>query len=403
MSKEQLIAVAKNNLAHAEAGTIAQTEDFLKVPAANYYCPERWQQEMNQIFKRVPLLLATTAELPNPGDYKALEAAGTPVLISRTSSGEVQAFFNMCSHRGAQIMPVGLGNTHRFTCPYHAWTYNLEGELTAIYANKDFGDLDKSCHSLTALPCLERAGLIWVTLNQNSTLPIETFLSGYDDLLAEFGFETWHHFKSQAVQGPNWKIAYDGYMDLYHLPILHKDTFGPDYPNRANYYNWGPHQRVAGPDPRLAEYKDLAPEDWPDQALTSGVWTIFPHISIASFDGGGRSIMLSQLFPGDTPGTSVTIQHYLMEYPPDEAQTQAALTQFEFLKYVVQEEDYATGLRQQKALESGGKPFVLFGKNEGGGHHFHHWVDLLLKTEDADLPALFDEHKTTFFSAKKQD
>ena len=77
MSKEQLIAVAKNNLAHAEAGTIAQTEEFLKVPAANYYCPERWQQEMNQIFKRVPLLLATTAELPNPGDYKALEAAGS--------------------------------------------------------------------------------------------------------------------------------------------------------------------------------------------------------------------------------------------------------------------------------------------------------------------------------------
>ncbi|MBT5052059.1 MAG: hypothetical protein HOM69_02425, partial [Gammaproteobacteria bacterium] len=94
---------------------------------------------------------------------------------------------------------------------------------------------------------------------------------------------------------------------------------------------------------------------------------------------------------------------YLMEDEPDEAQTEAALTQFEFLKYVVQEEDYATGLRQQKALESGGKPFVLFGKNEGGGHHFHHWVDLLLKTEDADLPALFDEHKTTFFSAKKQD
>ena len=54
MSKEQLIAVAKSNLAHAEAGTIQQTEDFLKVPATNYYCPERWQQEMSQIFKRVP-------------------------------------------------------------------------------------------------------------------------------------------------------------------------------------------------------------------------------------------------------------------------------------------------------------------------------------------------------------
>jgi phenylpropionate dioxygenase-like ring-hydroxylating dioxygenase large terminal subunit len=68
---------------------------------------------MTQIFKRMPLLLATTAELPNPGDYKALEAAGTPVLISRTNNGEIQAFYNMCSHRGAQIMPVGQGNTNQ--------------------------------------------------------------------------------------------------------------------------------------------------------------------------------------------------------------------------------------------------------------------------------------------------
>lgn len=149
MSKEQLVTIAKSNLEHAEAGTIQQTENFHQVPASHYFDPERWDQEMNKIFKRVPLLLATTAELPNPGDYKALDAAGTPVLISRDSAGSVQAFFNMCSHRGAQIMPQGRGNTHRFTCPYHAWTYSLEGELTAIYANKDFGDLDKSCHNLT--------------------------------------------------------------------------------------------------------------------------------------------------------------------------------------------------------------------------------------------------------------
>ena len=358
--------------------------------------------EWEKLWTKVWQVAGLEQQLENPGDFFTFDFGPESILCAKGEDLKIRCFYNVCQHRAHQLVS-GSGTTRVVVCPYHAWTYNLEGELTAIYANKDFGDLDKSCHSLTALPCLERAGLIWVTLNQDSTLPIETFLSGYDDLLAEFGFETWHHFKSQAVQGPNWKIAYDGYMDLYHLPILHKDTFGPDYPNRANYYNWGPHQRVAGPDHRLAQYKDLAPEDWPDQALTSGVWTIFPHISIASFDGGGRSIMLSQLFPGDTPGTSVTIQHYLMEYPPDEAQTQAALTQFEFLKYVVQEEDYATGLRQQKALESGGKPFVLFGKNEGGGHHFHHWVELLLKTEDADLPALFDEHKTTFFSAKKQD
>jgi hypothetical protein len=88
-----------------------------------------------------------------------------------------------------------------------------------------------------------------------------------------------------------------------------------------------------------------------------------------------------------------------MESAPDETRAAEAKTQFEFLKYVVEQEDYATGLKQQRALESGGKDYVLFGKNEGGGHHFHHWVDLLLRTEDKDLKALFETHQKTFFTA----
>ncbi len=99
--------------------------------------------------------------------------------------------------------------------------------------------------------------------------------------------------------------------------------------------------------------------------------------------------MISQLFPGDTPGTSYTIQNYVMEKEPDEAGRKAARDQFDFLRYVVQEEDYATGLKQQKALESRAKEYVLFGRNEEGGHNFHRWVDNILETADEDLPKLF--------------
>lgn len=390
MSREQLIEMAKNNMAHGDAGTIPQTDDVLKVPVGKYFEHARWEQEKEKIFKRVPLMLAMTAELKEPGDYKSMDAGGVPVLISRTEEGEVKAFVNMCAHRGAQIMDEGCGNTHRFSCPYHAWTYNGHGELVGIYAPKDFGEIDKSEYGLTELPCLEKAGLIWVTLDPKSTLDIELFLSGYDDLLGHFGFEKWHHFGSQVVDGPNWKIAYDGYMDLYHLPILHKETFGPAFPNQAIYYSWGPHQRVAGPMKGMAEMLGDSEEDWPTEYLTAGVWTIFPHISIAGFDGGGRAVMLSQLFPGDTPGTSYTVQHYLMaEEPKDEASIKAAHKQLDFLRYVVEEEDYATGLKQQKAMETGAKDHVLFGRNEGGGHNFHRWVDTILETSDEDLPKLF--------------
>ena len=246
MSHSQLIEMAHKNLAHAKAGTIEQKPDVYRVPSSHYYDEKRWKAEMDKVFRRMPLMLAMSAEIREPGDYKAMDAGKTPVLIVRTDSGRVKAFVNMCSHRGAQVMEAGKGNTHRFTCPYHAWSYNREGELIGILSNKDFGDIDKSCYGLTELPCLERAGLIWVTTDPKSTLDISTFLSGYDELLAHFGFESWHHFDSQIVPGPNWKIAYDGYMDLYHLPILHKDTFGADFPNKALYYKWGPHQRVVG-------------------------------------------------------------------------------------------------------------------------------------------------------------
>jgi len=99
--------------------------------------------------------------------------------------------------------------------------------------------------------------------------------------------------------------------------------------------------------------------------------------------------MLSQLFPGDTPGESYTVQNYLMENAPDEEQAKQADEQFKLLEYVVETEDYGTGLRLQKALQTGVKDHVLFGRNEGGGQRFHGWVDKIIETEDEDLNKLF--------------
>ena len=391
MTRAQLVAMAKDNIAHVKARSINQVPDVHRVPAAHYYDPQRWRLEMDRVFRRMPLMLALSIELPKPGDYRSIVAAGVPVLLSRHSDGGARAFVNMCSHRGAQIMPEGAGNTRRFTCPYHAWTYDEAGALVAIYAKKDFGDIDTSCNGLTQLPVYENAGMIWVTLDPKSTLKIDTFLSGYDALLDHFGFKDWYLFSRRTIAGPNWKIAYDGYMDLYHLPILHKNTFGENMPNQAIYTAWGPHQRVSSPDPSLLALESVPEDQWPLPRLIGGVWTIFPHVSIASFDGGGgRGVMISQLFPGDTPGESFTVQSYVMEKVPTDEQRVAAEAQFKLLEYVVREEDYATGLRQQRALMTGAKSHVMFGRNEGGGQCFHGWLERLIETDDGDLQALFE-------------
>lgn len=396
MSRADLIAMARHNMAHTRAGTVDQAPGIHTVPASDYYDGERWQREMDQVFRRMPLMLAMSCELREPGDYKAMDAAGVPVLLARGRDGVVRAFLNSCSHRGAQVVLDGKGNSHRFTCPYHAWSYGLEGDLRGVLAREQFGELDLGCHSLPQLPVYERAGMIWVVLDTEEKVDFDAFMAGYDDVLSQFGFEDWSFFESRRLEGPNWKVAYDGYLDLYHLPILHKETFGSNMPHQALYYAWGPHQRVSSPSPDLLDIEKEPEEKWPNDLLLQGVWTIFPHISIASFDGGGgRGVMVSQLFPGETPLESYTIQNYVLEKAPTEEQAVAAKAQFKFLETVVKDEDYATGLRLQKALASGLRKELMFGRNEHGGQRFHGWVDRLIEADDAQLPQLFREPERT--------
>ena len=398
MSKEKLLEIARFNKKHAESGTMELADEIVKIPAENYYDEKRWKKEVDLIFKRLPLVLGVSKDIPNPGDYKAMEVVGVPVLITRGRNGEANAFLNACIHRGAALVEVGKGNNKRFVCPYHGWTYTDDGSLMGVASAHEFGEIDKKCHNLVKLPILEKAGIIWVTLDPKSNLDILNFLSGYDGMLDLFGLENWHIFDTRVLKGPNWKVAYDGYLDLYHLPVLHKDTFGPNMSNQANYFEWGPHQRVISPyrpqdhndlSQNGKSFMDLPVEKWPMDMLMAGVWTIFPHISIASFNGGGRSIMLSQLLPGENVEESYTQQYYLMEKEPNKQQSKEAKQQFDFLEFVVDKEDYDAGLRLQKGLKTGLIENVMFGKNEGGGQKFHEWVDKIINTNDNELPSLF--------------
>ena len=352
---------------------------------------------MERIFKRAPLVLGFSCELSSPHSYKAMEVAGVPVLITRPADGVVRAFVNMCSHRGAIVVAEGTGSARRFTCPYHAWNYNGEGQLVGILDREMFGEIDLSCNGLTPLPVAERAGIIFVVLTPGAELDLESYLCGYDEMLAHLDLENCNFVGSQSVDGPNWKVAYDGYLDFYHLPILHKNSFGPDYANKAIYDAWGPHQRVSSPDHRMMVLDDKPEEDWPDEILTNGVWTIFPHVSIAGFavkadgvEGGGRMFMISTLFPGADADSSFTIQNFLIQFELNDDLESLIETQKEFLLGVVRDEDYFTGKRIQRAVKTGAKKEFLFGRNEAGGQRFHQWVNRLVEAEtDEAFAALF--------------
>ena len=390
MSREKLVAMAERTIAHNKAGTVHLTESITTIPASNYFDPERWQREVDMIFKRVPLLLAMTAEIKEVNTYKAIDVVGMPVLISRGADGIARAFVNMCSHRGAQLVDPGVGTARRFACPYHNWTYNQEGDLVGVFKQDDFGQLDTSCLGLTQLPIAERAGLIWVTLSPDSKLDFDAFFAGYDEMLEFCDFASMNHFGTRILAGPNWKISFDGYVDFYHLPILHKNTFGPDMSPDALFHRVGPHQRVTGPRGNWAKLEGRPTSEWPESVLTGGVWSVFPHGSIAGFEIEGHKIyQVARVFPGVTADESVTYLDFISTAPKTDEFIAAANKQIAFLENVVRDEDYATGLKIQRTVKTGAKKDLIFGRNEGGAQSVHGWLDALLVTADEDLNDLF--------------
>ena len=149
----------------------------------------------------------------------------------------------MCAQRGAILVEDGCGDARRFACPYHAWTYDCRVRgLVGIRDRQIFGEIDIATHGLTPLACEERAGLIFGVITPGVELHLDEFLCGYDELLEHHHLADAHYFGRQELDGPNWKVAYDGYIDQYYLPVLHRDSFGADYCNRAAYDAWGPHQ-----------------------------------------------------------------------------------------------------------------------------------------------------------------
>jgi len=371
--------LAARLLKHLDEGTTDSAQGVRAVAVTDYLDPGRWAREVDRIFRRSPVVVALTAHLPQAGSYRSIDLAGVPVVSVRQGDGSVKAFINACRHRGARIVPHGCGSARRFTCPYHAWSYNGAGELVGVSGRSTFGEFDTETRGLTELPCAERAGMVFAVLDPHATFDVDAWLAGYDEVLSALGLDAVELLDERELVGPNWKVAYDGYVDGYHLDILHKDTLGKDVMGNVMTVDaWGPHQRVAFARRNLHELRDVPRSEWQPGGHMGLVHTVFPHVSVAG--NGGTGMMVSQLIPGPTPDRSRTIQTHVIVADASEEQRKQTMLRADFLEYVVTEEDYKTGLGIQAGLASGANAEFLFGRNEPGNQRFHEWVDRLLDT-----------------------
>lgn len=372
-------------------GKTDQAGSTMAVPASAYTDPEKWAQEMELIFKRLPILAGLTHELPNPRDYKTIEILGKPLLISRQADGSLRAMFNVCTHRGMQLASQAQGNCSRFSCPYHGWTFGSDGRLIGVAEGQKFGEVDKASHALTQLPVWERGGFIFVVLTPGLEVDFEGFFGGMMAELETFKFNNWYYCGQRVIQGANWKVAYDGYLEGYHFAAAHPETINQrTYSNIMHFEAYGPHLRIGFPQRSITEQmRDVPPEErWKHENHGFDfVRTLFPNVSIFV---APEFTQVAQLLPGPTPGENRTILYYMRSSPPaDDVDKEKLIETVNWLRDVVDEEDYQVGLKVQRGLESGAIDKVVFGRNERGNQYFHNWVNYYLANDpNAPEPVL---------------
>jgi phenylpropionate dioxygenase-like ring-hydroxylating dioxygenase large terminal subunit len=369
--EEDALNMVARLVEHYKNKTTDQAPDQWHEPVRNYLDQDLWRREVQEVHHRVPLPLAMSCELPGPGSYKAITVANTPVIITRDADGQVHATINVCRHRGAELLAEGYGTTNRITCSYHSWSYDLSGCLVGIYGDKTFGDVDRDSRGLVRLPVEERAGFVWVGLTPGMDLDLDTWLAGVQPFLESLGLDRSFHYSTRELEGPNWKVVLDGYLEGYHFASLHRQTvFKTNLSNMAVFDNWGPHQRHGFALRPIADAVNQTREQW-DPALTVGaIYWMFPGLAIS---GGWRShTAVSLVLPGPTWGTSRTQQIIALRREPldDEERKEAEHTR-DWFHDVVLDEDYAMGYSVQRGLEAMADKDMIFGRNEPGVQHFH--------------------------------
>ena len=375
------LTLARRALAHLHARTTDQAPDTLPIPIGAYTDPERYQREVDRVFRHLPLALALSLELPNPGSYRALKVMDVPVLLVRDKDGVARAFLNVCRHRGAQICQPGNGSAERLVCPYHAWQYNLQGQLTGVFGASTFGEVSAQTHSLTPLQCDERAGLLWVILTPGQTMAIDPWLGEFADKLGTLRLGEWHLHEQREIAGPGWKVGWEGYLESYHHNTVHPNTVGKfTIGNLTLHDTWGAHQRIVFGRRSLSELDNTPLDQWQPEAHIRRIHLGFPNLAISGILGD--HCLVSQVFPGPTPETTITRQSVLAARKPETEQEHKATEDFSSIVLTaVRDEDYVIGAGVQAGLKSGANAALTIGRNEPAVQHFHKSLAALMEPD----------------------
>lgn len=343
----------------------------LTLKADAYTEPGWFVFEQNAVFARTWQWVCHVEKLRNPGSYVTVEIAGRPIAVVRDREGVLRAFYNVCKHRAHHLLQ-DEGETTRILCPYHAWVYDLTGQLRRAPETENLHDFDPKTICLDAVQVEEFCGFIYVNLDpaaaplaeHSGDLAAEILHWAPDVSELTFGHRLTYDIKS------NWKNVVDNFLECYHCPTAHKDfctLVDMDTYKVTTHGIYSSHMAEAGMGNNAAYDVSNA------TVRTHAVWWLWPTTCLMRYPGRSSMIVLNIIPVG--PDRTLETYDFFLETPEPDAMELEAIR---YLDEVLQVEDIALVESVQKGMSTPAftQGRVVHdpdgsGKSEHAVHHFH--------------------------------
>ena len=355
---------------HIDNGTTDLGNEVWKEPVDNYHSLERFNQEI-ELLRNMPIPFCPSAAIAEKGSYIARKASGTPLIAVRGEDGIVRAFINACKHRGMQVA-VGEGCKKAFVCPYHAWTYGLDGKLKRIPGQKGFPGIELNTTGLYELSAKEKGGIVYIKQNG------EINRSELKHALNFFSKEQELFHTGEVEDNTNWKLITETLLEGYHIRSLHKKTFYPYGLDNINLVeSYGLNSRVIFPFKRIEKLRDIDPSQRSINGMVTKVYHLFPNVSVSVLSKHTSLTIIEPISP-----TRVKLISYLLI---NEQEDQKKITLEEAKKDAVfvnesgQAEDREAAVAIQETVTTKANNYLTFGYFEKAIVDFHKNLSNMLK------------------------
>jgi phenylpropionate dioxygenase-like ring-hydroxylating dioxygenase large terminal subunit len=375
-------------LQHLRDETTDQVEKVEQFEAMEFTDPVLAARERDLIFGRIPTIVAHSSEIPNTYDFKTIRLPRNNIIITRQRDGGVKALVNLCRHRGAMLEEESCGKRRLFSCPYHRWSYDIDGTLRTVTRDTTVGEIDRASFGLVELPCDERHGFVWVIDRAGEAIDVAAWLGPeMDSILAGYGLEDLVCARDESFEEPvNWKIMQDAFLDGYHIQYAHPNTAGKIiHTNVMAFEDFGAHLRFVAPRKSIDRWLE---EDPGDRSLVNYVTEthfIGPNVTLLKQPDHFEMLTFR---PHHADAARSVMEMRLLVPTPEAAGLEQerwdALWEknWQILLDVLHAEDFPVLRASQQGMSSRDAGAMVLGRNEVANHLFRRLVQRLLAAGD---------------------